>query len=341
MLTLYYPAYEQLSITEQPIPVPGRGEVRLRVEACGICGSELDAYKSRSPRRVPPLILGHEFCGIVDEAGPEAGDFKPGDRVVAHSLISCASCPRCERGEIHLCARRDIYGMRIPGGFAEYVVTPVRTLISWPESVPAEAACMAEPLSNGVHIANLIQGFNPRKVAIIGAGPIGLFAQQAIQTMLGAETITSDLLPARLDTAKKLGASAVINSREIDFVSAVRDLTAGEGADVVVDAVGSNTSKRLSLQATRPGGASVWIGTHENTVTLDSYDITLAERHVLGSYAARMDELQMALDLIESGRVDASSWTTQFPLSDGVEAFETMLRPTDEIKAILRPGPSH
>jgi len=338
VLTLLYPAYDQMEISEGAEPIPGPGEVRLKVAACGICGSELEAFRSQSPRRVPPLVMGHEFCGVVEETGSEVRTLTTGQRVVSHSLLSCGTCARCASGRTHLCATRRVFGMQLPGAFAEYVVTPEHSLIPWPEHVPAEAACLTEPLANGVHVVNLARRLEPKRVAVIGAGAIGLLCQQAFQSMLGLDVYVSDLIPERLAVAARLGAKKTINSRTDDFVQAIRDLTDGEGADVVVDAVGGSLTKKLSISATRPGGVSIWIGTHENTVTIDSYEITLAERQVLGSYAASMSELQTALDLIANGSVDADSWITQFPLGDGVEAFNRMLAAQGgDVKAVLRP----
>lgn len=338
MLTLLYPAYDQMVMANWPDPTPRSGEVRIRVSACGICGSELEAFKGRSPRRVPPLVMGHEFCGVIDEIGPNVPSFRPGDQVVSHSLFGCRECVRCREGQIHLCARRQLFGMHLPGGFAEYVVAPERSLLKWPSNVPAEAACLAEPLANGVHVVNLIRHLEPRSVVVIGAGPIGMFCQQAIKAMLGIDTITCDLIPERLTHAARLGASATINSRRENVVKRVHELTSGEGADVVVDAVGGSLTKRLSLSSTRPGGAAVWIGLHENTVTLDTYEVTLSERQIYGSYAATMEELQTAIDLLAQGQVDATSWTKTFKLDDGVDAFQRMMEARgDDIKAVLKP----
>lgn len=338
MKTLLYPAYDRLEIAEVPEPQPGEGELLVRVSACGICGSELEAFRRRSPRRVPPLILGHEFCGEVVDTGRGVSNFKTGQRVVSHSLIYCGACARCKRGDVNLCVKRQIFGMQRPGAFAEYVAVPESSAVGWPDHLPAEAASLSEVLANGVHVVGLSHHLTPRKVVVIGAGPIGLMAQQAFQVLTGAEVTVSDLIPERLEAATKLGARHVINSRQDDFQKAVFDWTEGEGADVIVDAVGSPTTKQQSLPATRPGGMTVWIGSHENTVLLDTYEITLAERAVLGSYAATMPELQQSVDLLANGKIDGSSWIKAFPLSEGVTAFHQMLAAQgDDIKGVLCP----
>jgi threonine dehydrogenase-like Zn-dependent dehydrogenase len=339
MKTLLYPQYERLEVVDQSKPNPGAGDVLLRVAACGICGSELEAFRKQSPRRVPPLVMGHEFCGVVEEAGPDAGSFLPGERVVSHSLFGCGQCVRCARGDSHLCANRQLFGMNRAGAFAEYVSVPEKCLVSWPDHLLAEAASLAEPLANGVHVVGLTRQLNPGVVVIVGAGPIGLLCQQAFQSLSSAGTIVADLIQERLAVASMLGANNIINSRHEDFLTEVLNLTGGEGADVVVDAVGSGLSKQQSLAATRPGGTTVWIGTHENPVTVDSYEVTLSERRVQGSYAASLDELKVAVNLLASGKVDGTSWIKTFPLEEGVEAFRCMLAAQgDNIKAVLLPA---
>jgi L-iditol 2-dehydrogenase len=338
MKTLLYPAYDRLEVVEMPDPQAGAGELLLRVSACGICGSELEAFRHRSPRRVPPLVLGHEFCGEVVDTGRGAHNFKTGQRVVSHSVVGCGQCVRCRRGDVNLCARRQIFGMQRQGAFAELVTAPESCVVPWPDHLAAEAASLTEVLANGVHVANLVKRLDPRKVVVIGAGPIGLMAQQAIQVLTGADVTVSDLIPERLEAATKLGAKHVINSKEENFQQAMLDWTDGEGADVVVDAVGSPATKQQSLPATRPGGATVWIGSHGNTVTLDTYDITLSERCVQGSYAATMAELQQSVDLLAAGKIDGLSWIKAFPLDEGVTAFNRMLAAEgDDIKGVLCP----
>jgi L-iditol 2-dehydrogenase len=155
--------------------------------------------------------------------------------------------------------------MHRPGAYAEYVTVPTRRVVAWPEQLPAEIATLAEPLANGVHVVSLIRQLEPQQVFIIGAGPIGLMCQQVFQAMLSVEVIVSDLIPEHLEVATKLGAKHVVNAREEDLLNAVLDLTEGEGADVVVDAVGGRINKQQSLKTTRTGGATVWIGLHEDT----------------------------------------------------------------------------
>jgi len=338
MRALFYPAFDRLEIADVPPAPLHPDEVRLKVAACGICGSELETFKNRSPRRTPPLVMGHEFCGTIAETGAEVRDWAVGARVVSNSLVPCGRCVRCRRGDTHLCAERQIFGMHRPGAFAEYVNVPARCLIPWPENLPAEAAALAEPMANGIHVVRLTQDRPASTALVIGAGPIGLFCQQALQVLRGSRVIVADLSPERLAVARKLGAARVVNPREEDVVKVLQAETDGEGADLSVDAVGGAITKRAALEALRPGGASVWIGLHENTVSVDTYNITLPERVVFGTYAATIAELREALDLMAAGKVDALSWVQRFALADGVTAFNRMLAAKGaDLKAVICP----
>lgn len=336
MNTLLYADYDTFRLDQRDTPDIGPDEVLLRVAACGICGSELEGVRHRSPRRKPPLVMGHEFCGVIEKVGADVAGFREGQQVVANALVTCTCCTRCERGDTHLCGTRQVFGMNRLGAFSEYVNVPASSLFHWPEHVPAEAACLTEPLANGVHVAELIRARKPKTVLVIGAGPIGLMCQQAVQVMLGSKTVVADRIPERLEVAKRLGAEHIYTN---DTEAGVEQWTDGEGVDVVIDAAGFQSTKRLSVTCTRLGGAAVWIGLGENEISFKSFDLTLGERAVIGSYATHSGDMQAALDMISANQVDVTSWTKTFPLTEGVEAFQRMLRAEkDDIKAVLLPG---
>ncbi len=338
MRALSYADYGRLEMTETPVPVPQEGELLIRVAAAAICGSELDAFRSRSPRRPPPLILGHEFCGIVAEVGPGVADIAPGARVVCNAVISCGTCFECADGMTHLCADRQLFGMHRPGAFAEFVAAPRSSVIEWPETLPAEAACLAEPLANGIHMVDLTRHLPARNVLVIGAGPIGLMAQQAFQILRGSATVVSDLSPERRAVAESLGARRVVDPMVEDLGQVCREQTGGRGMDLVIDAVGSGATKAQSIDLVRPGGAAVWIGLHDNTVSLDTYGVTLMERQILGTYAATPEQLRQAVTLLAEKQVVTEPWIKRFPLARAVEAFERMLAAQgDDIKAVILP----
>ena len=338
MKTLLYSDWDTVETAERAMPQIAPDEVLLRVAACGLCGSELEAIKNHSPRRVPPLVLGHEFCGTIEKIGADVKNWQVGQRAISNALVACDDCVRCKRGEPYLCEARQIFGMNRGGAFAEFVNVPARSLLEWPDNLPAEAAALAEPLANGVHMVNLSRAWAAENVVVIGAGPIGLLAMQAFVQMRGARVLAADLSDERLEAATRCGAAEIVNPRTDDLVVRVLAATDGEGADIVIDAVGAAITKKQSIAATRPGGAAIWIGLHENEMTLDSYGVTLPQKSILGSYSASQEEMKTAIDLLASGKIDATSWTHIFPLSDGVEAVDRMMKAQgDDIKAVLTP----
>lgn len=336
MKALFYPEFKKLTITERPLPDFSEDEVLLKVLACGICGSELETFKNQSLRRVPPLIMGHEFCGVIEEIGSGVTGYTKGDRVASNSVVPCGTCDPCKRGLTNLCKNRQIFGMHRSGAFGEYVNVPAHCLVPMPETITPQAACMAEPLANGIHIVNLTRHVAPKKVLVIGAGPIGLVTQQAFQSLLGVEVYVADLRKERLSISRKLGATATINSSEEDLVSVIHQFTDHEGIDLVVDAVGASQTNQQALKAVRPGGAVVLIGLYENTQPFFTYDIILSEKQVLGTYAATQQEINEALALIDSGKVDVTSWIHYYPLDNGVAAFtDMMMARASHVKSVV------
>lgn len=343
MNTLLYSDWNRVEIASQLEPKVAPDEVLLRVAACGLCGSELEAFKNRSPRRVPPLVLGHEFCGVIESVGSQVLDWQRGQQAVSNSLVACDNCVRCRRGDTHLCAHRQIFGMNRPGAFAPLVNVPARCLLAWPDSLPAQAACLAEPLANGVHVAHLLERWSAgraiEKAVVFGAGPIGLMCLQTLRVMLGAQVGVVDLSPERLEVARKLGAVSTCDPRQADVAEWARSWTDGEGVDACVDAAGVAATKSASLKSVRAGGACVWIGLGQNEISLETFGITLGEIAILGSYASTQDEMAQAVELMRSRAVDALSWPQVFPLEEGVEAFERMLKAQNsDIKAVIVPS---
>lgn len=336
MKTLFYPGHHQLEISSQPVPVYGDNEVLLKVAACGICGSELETFRSKSSRRIPPLIMGHEFCGEIVAAGKTVREWEIGALAVSNSVISCGHCASCNAGRTNLCSSRQIFGMHRNGAFATYVNVPAHCLIPLSRGVDTREACLSEPLANGVHLVKLTRHIAMKNILVIGAGPIGLMAQQAFQTMRGVNTIVSDIRSERLAVAKRLGATAVINPAQQELDAELKEITTGEGIDLVVDAVGSQDTNYGGLHAVKQGGAMIVIGLYENSRSLYSYDLVLAEKQVLGSYAATREDIKDALELIADRKVDVRSWVHYYSLSRGVEAFYNMKDAKgDHIKSVL------
>lgn len=334
MKCLYYGSYNSLEVKEVPIPAMADDEVLVKVAGCGICGSEIETYKSRSPRRTPPLIMGHEFSGEIVQVGSNVTGYAVGQQVISHSMVSCGRCFYCLRGDTHLCENRQIFGMHRAGAFAEFVNVPARALIATDQSVNPLAACLSEPLANGIHIVNLTRHLSPARIVIIGAGSIGLMVLQAFKVLTNCEVVITDLDANRLRVGITLGADHAIDVSEERFHERIHHIFP-QGADLVIDAVGAGVTNQQGMFALRGGGAMVMIGLFENSNAISSYEIILREKQVIGTYAAKMQELAQALALIEQKKVDVTSWVDYQTLNHSAEAFLSMVNDPVAVKMVI------
>lgn len=291
-------------------PVAGDGEVVVRVAAAGICGSELHGIRS-SGFRQPPLIMGHEFAGTTPD----------GNRVTVNPLVGCGCCDLCEMGRDHLCRRRSIVGIHRPGAFADRVVVPQRSVHPLPADMSFETAAVVEPLANAVHALNLAQPRPGARIAVIGAGTIGLVS--LIVALRHSDRVTvCDLAESRLAVATRLGAPTVDTQLSGEY-------------DLIVDAVGAAETHAVSVQRLRPGGTAVWVGLLSNDAGFDGQEIVRDEKRILGSYCYTPDEFAAALTLAQKVPLD---WTSSFPLARGVEVFTDLMAGGGTIvKALLHP----
>jgi L-iditol 2-dehydrogenase len=216
------------------------------------------------------------------------------------------------------------------------VNVPASSLLSVPTDGSAKDVCLAEPLANGIHLVKLTQHIPIKHVLVIGAGPIGLMAHQAFGVLRNADVIVADIRPERLEVANKLGAKGIINPINTNVNDAIEHITNGEPIDLVVDAVGNAETSTLGLNIVRPGGVLLVIGLHKNNNALFSYDIVLTEKSVMGSYAATQHDMETAVALIASNKVDVSSWVNYYDLKDGKTAFfEMMEAKGNHIKSVI------
>ena len=338
MKALLYKDWGCLEVADVPEPVPGADEVLIRVEACGLCGSELECFEQRSPRRTPPLILGHEFCGTVEASGKGVSGFRAGRPVIVNAVIPCRQCDPCRRGETNLCRNRELFGMHRPGACAEMVAAPVSVVYPRPAGMSPVVAALVEPSANAVHAIRLLPGQPKQNVFVFGAGIIGLMVLQAARSLLGARVAVADLSPARLECAIALGAERVVNPARKDVVKQGIAFSAADGADYVVDAVGSAVTKTQSLAIARPGGAVCWIGLREDPLSLESYGVTVPQKIITGSYSCTEQEFIEAAQLLHQGKMTIGNCVKTFPLDDAAAAFHRMVAAKgDDIKAVIMP----
>jgi L-iditol 2-dehydrogenase len=310
-----------MEVQELADPEPGDGEVVIRTGAAAICGSDLHGFREASPRRVPPLVMGHEAVGTVDAVGPGVDAGRIGERVVLRPILGCGACARCLEGSINLCRDGRLVGRDRPGAFAELVAVPAGAAVAVPGGMPDDVAVMTEPLANAVHVAT---GAVPAdgSVFVIGAGPIGSLMVAASRAMGAGRVWATDVDPDRLGFAARMGAEPIDADEAVD---AVVGATGGWGADVVIDAVGVETTWRTALDAVRPGGTVVEVGLGAPVGSLDYFRVLNKEATIRGSYGWKDVEFDEALAWLSAGAVAVDGWISHAPIADGQRAFEELV----------------
>jgi threonine 3-dehydrogenase len=326
-------------LTEVPVPAIGPTEVLIRVEKAGVCGTDAHIYgwdKWAQNRIKPPLIIGHEFMGTVEAIGDAVRSVRPGDRVSAEGHIADLTCVLCRTGQAHICERVEIIGVDRDGAFAEFIAMPEYNVWKLDPAIPDEYAAIFDPLGNAVHTV-MAAGVSIKSVVITGVGSIGLMAIPVARAAGAASVYAIDVNPAKLELAKRLGADATFLSTKSGLVDEIKELTNGDGVDVLLEMSGSGVAIDQGLQMVRNGGTAALLG-----IPSDNININLAERiifkglTVLGINGRRMFETWYQTQaLVKSGRVDLRPIITHvLPYRQFDRAFELM-RTGEAAKIVL------
>jgi L-iditol 2-dehydrogenase len=335
--------YMDLEMVQMPVPEIGPDDVLVRVRACGICGSDVHGLDGATGRRIPPLVMGHEAAGEVAQTGAHVHDLRPGDRVTFDSTIYCGQCFFCARGDVNLCENRQVLGVspgeyRRHGAFAEYVAVPRRIMYRLPESLSYEQAALIEAVSVAVHAVNLTPLKMGASAVVVGSGMIGLLTVQALRAAGCTRVVAVDVEDSRLALARQLGATESVNSKTDQADAAIRELTEGRGADVVIECVGSNDPVRTAMQSVRKGGAVTLVGNVTPKVELPLQVVVSRQIRVQGSCAS-CGEYPAAIDLMARGAIQVDPLISAVaPLGEGRMWFDRLYRREPNLmKVILRP----
>jgi alcohol dehydrogenase/L-iditol 2-dehydrogenase len=318
----------ELEIREMPIPEIGPDDVLLEVKAAGICGWDVEMWQHKMATNFNvPIIQGHEFCGVIKEAGKNVKGFKVGQRVVSETAAEiCGSCAQCRTGNYHLCAGRKGFGYGVNGAFADYVKVPSRCLHLIPDNISFEHAALTEPACVAYQALIVLSKIKAgRAVLIIGPGPIGLFCVQ-VAVAAGAYPIMvagTEKDSARLETAKLFGCDYTINVSSQDGIEFVKSKTNGEGAPLVVDAAGNEHTLRMALDAVAPRGKITKIGWGPKPINF-SLDKLLSKAACLqGSFSHNWPTWQAVLAMMEKGSIKMEPMIShKIPLDKWLETFK-------------------
>jgi len=345
MKSLLLSEYNHLEIADMPQPAVGPEEVLVRVEACGICGSDVHGYDGSSGRRIPPIVMGHEAAGTVAAVGSAVRGYAEGDRVTFDSTVYCGNCAYCARGDVNLCDNRQVIGVscgdyRRHGAFAEFVVVPQRILYHLPANISFAEAAMLEAVSVALHGVRVSEPKGGETALVIGAGMIGLLTLQAARAAGCSRIFISDVDATRLSLASEVGADKVLHCSGDELLARVHELTNGRGVDLAYEAVGRNETVSSSIDCTRKGGTVTLIGNIQPEVTLPLQKVVTRQIRLQGSCASS-GEYPQAIELIRSGAIQVRPLITAVaPLEEGARWFERLYAHEPNLmKIVLAPQP--
>jgi 6-hydroxycyclohex-1-ene-1-carbonyl-CoA dehydrogenase len=330
---------QPLKIEDVEKPKAGPGEIIVKVAACGVCHTDLHYIDSGVPTfKKPPLIIGHEGSGTVDEIGEGVTQFQGGERVLLPAVLSCGYCMFCRTGRENVCQNMVMFGNSIDGSYAEYVKAPAKDAFILPEEIPLEeGSIIADAITTPYHaVVNRGEVKPGDKVVVFGCGGVGLNVVQ-IAAALGAYCVAVDISDKKLEYAKGLGAEETLNAKETERIDkAVRKLTKG-GADVAFEVIGNPQTTEQAFSCLRTGGRLVVVGYSDKNMNLNLGRTMFREMEVVGSLGCRPVDYPRVIELARLGKIKVKELVTRkFPLDEINAAFD-LLRKGEGIRSIVIP----
>jgi 2-desacetyl-2-hydroxyethyl bacteriochlorophyllide A dehydrogenase len=304
-----------IEIGEAPSPSPGAGEVLLRVQRIGVCGSDVHVYHGKHPFTPYPVVQGHEFSAVVEAVGAKVARVKVGDRVTATPQEVCGACRPCLRGDYHICDSLRVRGFQAPGCAQDLFVTEEAKIVPLPASFSFEQGALVEPVAVGVHSVSRAGGIKGRNVAVLGAGPIGNLLAQVAQAE-GARTLVTDVSDFRLDVARRCGLAATSNARTETLAAASSRVFGIDGFDVAFECAGVEETINATIGTIQKGGTIVLVGVYGDRPKLDIGLVQDREINLVGTLMYKYEDFTRAVELMAAGRV------TTAPLDSRHFAFE-------------------
>jgi (R,R)-butanediol dehydrogenase/meso-butanediol dehydrogenase/diacetyl reductase len=336
MKAALYEGKKKIRIVDIPKPTPQKGEVLVKIKYTGICGSDLESYKTGL--YPPPVVMGHEIMGFIEELGAEVNKWKEGDRVAIDEVIPCGKCYSCQRGYTNICYEDyESIGIYQNGGFAEYISVPAHSLVKIPDTIPDKFCTIFDQIATGIFALRECNFLIGDTAVIIGLGTIGLFLLQSLKRA-GARTIIAiEKNPYRLGVAKKFGPDVTINKI---FLPKIRKATNRFGADFVFECTGAPAVINTASDMVCKGGTIVQIGICDEPFEFNYLPLIWNNNRIQGIMAYLREDFEFAINLVDNKFIDPEPIVTKIiPLDDIVEeGFEEAINPeTNEIKILVEP----
>lgn len=340
MRALVLVEYNMFEIQEVSKPQLGYLDVLIRVRACGICGSDVHGMDGSTGRRIPPIIMGHEASGVIEEIGDAVTKWEKGDRVTFDSTIYCGTCWFCRRGNINLCENRKVLGVscedyRKDGAFAELVSVPEHVIYKLPDNISFEEASMVETLSIALHGVRRGGSDINETAVVVGTGMVGLLIVQVLKGQGCRSVIAVDINENNLKRARDLGADICLNPEKQDVETEVKKVSSGRGADKVFEVVGINETVITAIKTIRKEGRVILIGNLSSEIKIPLQKVVTGEISLLGSCASN-GEYDLCLDMMSKGVVDVKPLISATPpLVDSGEWFTRLQKGNEDLLKVV------
>ena len=328
---------EDVRVLDVPKPSIRSEEVLIKSAYCGICGSDVSAYKTGN--YVVGLTIGHEFSGTIEKIGSKVEDLEVGDRVTGNGVIPCGKCSFCMSGKPSLCESMEMPGVTLNGAFAEYIKLPARVVYKLPKELSLLDATLVDPLACVLHSVNL-SSFKPLdSVLIQGAGPLGVLTLEALKKSGAGKIMVAEVSDGRKRLAQDLGADIVIDPREENLPALIERQTNGLGVDVLFDTAGVPETLSENFTLVKKGGEIMVVGITEEPTPSDFLTVVLNELTIKGAYAG-FNEYPSAIEMLSKGLISAGKIITSVIELDEIseKGFKPLMKPTKECKVVVKVG---
>lgn len=325
----------QIEITREAIPAPGPGEVLLRIQRIGVCGSDIHVFHGKHPYTSYPVVQGHEFSALIEAVGPNVSGLAPGDKVTALPQIVCGRCPPCLRGDEHICDVLRVQGFQAPGCAQQLWVTAASKIVKLPDSFSFEQGAMVEPVSVAVHAIARAGEVRGRRAVVLGAGPIGNFVAQAARAA-GAEVLLTDLSDHRLDVARRCGLPHTSNAGTEALAVAARRVFGDRGFDLAFECVGVEATLAAATENLAKGGTLVIVGVFGDKPRMDFGLVQDRELSITGTLMYQRPDYEQAVAWIESGAIVTEPLMSEhFAMDDYLAAYHFIERQRDRTMKVF------
>jgi L-iditol 2-dehydrogenase len=325
----------EIMIHEVEEPKPGAGEVLLRIQRIGVCGSDVHVYHGKHPYTGYPVVQGHEFSASVVEVGPGVKDIHVGDKVTSMPQIVCGKCEPCLRGDYHICDELRVEGFQAPGCAQELWVAQAEKIIPLPSDFSYEQGALVEPVSVAVHACRRAGDLKGKNVAVLGAGPIGNLVAQVARSE-GAEVLVTDISDFRLDIAHQCGLKNVVNPSKESFKDAVRRVFGKESFKVGFECVGVEATMTDAIETIAKGGTIVVVGVFGDKPHVDMGLVQNNELNLVGTLMYKREDYIKAVELIESGGViTAPLMSKHYTMEDYLQAYKFIDQARDKTMKVF------